>query len=248
MATETPIVEAGDAVADGVPEPSPRTDLAAALRTALAGRELLEHPFYQRWSAGRLAREELAEYASQYRAFESALPVVLGAVHERLAAEGRTDAAALVARNLADELGHPEPHLALFDRFAASVRNGSPHTSPGPAAVALVDTYGELVEESPVAALAGLAAYEVQAPAIARSKAAGLRLLYGIDGTGTAFWDVHAEMDADHGEWALDALVAAGADASEVGAAAARAAESWWALLDEREAEAPRSAELGPED
>ncbi len=248
MATETPIVMGGDTVADRASEPSSRTDLATALVAAFAGRELLEHPFYQRWSAGRLAREELAQYASQYRAFEAALPAVLDTVRERLEAEGRIEAAALVARNLADELGHPEPHLALFDRFAASVSDGSSSTSPGPAALALVDTYRELADESPVAALAGVAAYEMQAPAIARSKAEGLRLLYGIDGSGTAFWDVHADMDADHGEWALDALVTAGAGATEVGTAAARAAASWWTLLDEREAEAPASAELGTDD
>ncbi len=227
---------------------SSRTDLAAALLSALDGRELLEHPFYQRWSAGRLARGELAEYASQYRAFEAALPAVLYAVHERLLADGRTEAADLVARNLADELGRPEPHLALFDRFAQSVRDGSPPAEPGPAAVELVDTYQDLADKSPVAALAGLAAYEVQAPAIARSKADGLRLLYDIDGTGTAFWDVHADMDTEHGEWALDALSAAGAGADEVGDAAARAAAAWWALLDEREAQAPRSAERGTDD
>jgi pyrroloquinoline quinone (PQQ) biosynthesis protein C len=225
-----------------------RAELATALRAALSGRELLEHPFYRRWSAGRLGREELAEYACQYRAFEAALPAVLDAVRGQLAAEGCDDAAALVARNLADELGHPEPHLELFDKFADSVRDGEPTTPPGPAAVALVDTYRELAEEGSVAALAGLAAYEVQAPAIARSKADGLRLLYGIDGSGTAFWDLHAEMDVDHGEWALDALVAVGARAAEVGEAAARAAESWWALLDEREAEAPGSAELCTDD
>jgi pyrroloquinoline-quinone synthase len=227
---------------------SSRTELATALLTALVGRELLEHPFYQRWSAGRLARGELAEYACHYRAFEAALPAVLDSVRERLVDEGRTEAAALVARNLSDELGHPEPHLALFDRFAERVRDGEPPTEPGPAAVALVDTYDELAKESPVAALAGLAAYEVQAPAVARSKAEGLRLLYGIDGSGTAFWDVHAEMDADHSEWSLDALTAAGAGATEVGDAAGRAAAAWWALLDEREAEAPRSAELGTDD
>ena len=32
------------------------------------------------------------------------------------------EAAALVAQNLADELGRPEPHLALFDRFADAIR------------------------------------------------------------------------------------------------------------------------------
>ncbi len=247
MAIETPVVEAGDAVTPGS---SSRTDLAAALRTALTGRELLEHPFYRRWSAGRLGRDELAAYASQYRAFEAALPAVLVAVHDRLGAEGCTEAAALVERNLADELGNPEPHLALFDRFADE-REGrrTDRTSPGRRPSRWSTPISDLAEQSPVAALAGLAAYEMQAPAIARSKADGLRLLYGIDGSGTAFWDVHAVMDADHGEWALDALVGGrSASTTEVGEAASRAAESWWALLDEREAEGPRSAEVGTDD
>ncbi len=88
-----------------------------------------------------------------------------------------------------------------------------------------------------MAALAGLAAYESQAADIAASKGDGLRRWYGIDAAGTRFWDVHAAMDADHGDWAVDALVLLGADADEVLEGARRAADAWWALLDEREAE-----------
>ena len=89
-----------------------------------------------------------------------------------------------------------------------------------------------------------MAAYETQASAIAATKGAGLRRWYGMDEAGTEFWDVHAQMDADHGEWALHALAELGADADEVADAARRAADAWWALLDEREAEAPRVPEL----
>ena len=42
-----------------------------------------------------------------------------------------------------------------------------------------------------------LAAYETQAAAVAATKAAGLRRHYGIDGPGVAFWDVHADLEAD---------------------------------------------------
>ena len=129
---------------------------------------------------------------------------------------------------------------ALPDRWVGRPRP----PQPGPAAEALVDTYFELVGDGPVAALAGLAAYETQASAIASSKADGLRRWYGLDASGTEFWDVHAAMDADHGEWAIAALDRLGADPAEVGAAARRGAEAWWALLDERQAEAPASAEL----
>jgi pyrroloquinoline-quinone synthase len=218
--------------------------LAAAVGRSLEGRALLTHPFYQRWEAGRLELSELAEYAVHYRAFEAALPVVLAAVVDRLRHEGDLEAAAMVERNLADELGHPRPHLELFDRFAEAVPAAAVATGPGPAADRLVDTYADLAADGPVAALAGLAAYESQAAAIAGSKADGLRRWYGMGPAGTEFWDVHAEMDADHGDWTLEALALLDADPSEVARAARRGADAWWALLDEREAEAPGSAEL----
>jgi pyrroloquinoline quinone (PQQ) biosynthesis protein C len=227
--------------------PAPRTDpeaLAAAVQRALDGRTLLTHPFYRRWEAGTLAPGELAEYAVHYRAFEAMLPDVLSAVVGDLESDGRPEAGAMVRRNLDDELGNPESHLDLFDRFAAGLATAPVASGPGPAAVSLADTYRALVAQGPVAALAGLAAYETQAAAVARTKAEGLRRWYGMDAAATAFWDVHATMDADHGDWALETLAAMGADPAAVGVAARTVADAWWALLDEREAEAPGSAEL----
>jgi pyrroloquinoline quinone (PQQ) biosynthesis protein C len=210
--------------------------LTAAVATALEGRTLLTHPFYLRWEAGELRIQELAEYAVHYRAFEAVLPTVLSAVVDQLTAQAESEAAELVARNLADELGRPEPHLAMFDAFAATLP-AAEATAPGKAGEALAATYRELAGQSPVAAIAGLAAYETQAASIAASKGDGLRRWYGVDANGTKFWDVHATMDADHGEWAVEALAMLGADESEVADASRRAADAWWSLLDEREAE-----------
>lgn len=219
-------------------------DRAAVVHSAVSGRELLTHPFYRRWESGYLAPGELADYAVQYRAFEAALPAVLTAVADRLREQGDPASAAVVERNLADELGRPRPHLELFDAFARAV-GADPATPAGPAAVALVDTYRALVSEGPAAALAGLAAYETQAAAVASTKAAGLRRWYGTPPAGTAFWDVHARMDADHAQWAAEALDSMEADPDVVAASARRGAEAWWALLDEREAAAAGSAGLG---
>ncbi len=222
--------------------------IAKAIEDALEGRMLLTHPFYKRWEAGTLQPGELGEYARQYRSFEAALPQVLSGVIERLAADGSKDVAEMVQRNLDDELGHPEPHLALFDRFAAAVSAQDPSTDArigaGPAAAGLVATYLDLVEEGSVAALSAVAAYETQASAIAASKAEGLRRWYGIGDAGAAFWDVHAVMDADHGDWAIDALTHLEADPTAVAKAAKRAADAWWEFLDEREADAPVGAAL----
>jgi pyrroloquinoline-quinone synthase len=220
--------------------------IAESIKKALAGRMLLTHPFYQRWEAGELRPGELDTYARQYRSFEAALPDVLSGVTQRLVIDGSTDVADMVRRNLDDELRHPEPHLVLFDRFATAASAQDPSTDTGtvagPAADALVATYADLVEEGPVAALSALAAYETQASAIAKSKAEGLRTWYGIDDAGVAFWDVHAAMDADHGDWAIEALVQLDADPVAVADAAKRAADAWWAFLDEREAAAPVGA------
>ena len=210
--------------------------LTAAVAMSLEGRMLLSHPFYLRWESGELGKQELAEYAVHYRAFEAVLPTVLSAVVDRLTAEAEFEAAELVARNLADELGRPESHLAMFDTFIAALPTAAA-VVPGRAAEALVATYRALAEQSPVAAIAGLAAYETQAASIAASKGDGLRRWYGVDADGTRFWDVHATMDADHGDWAVEALAILGADESEVADASRRAADAWWLLLDEREFE-----------
>ena len=37
-----------------------------------------------------------------------------------------------------------------------------------------------------------------------------------MDAVGTEFWDVHAAMDADHGDWAVAALALLGADPDQV--------------------------------
>jgi len=218
------------------------TSLGDAVARSVEGRELLTHPFYRRWEAGELATAELAEYAVHYRAFEAVLPAVLADVSAALRAAGDDAVAELVERNLADELGRPEPHLALFDGFAAALPDRPLATVPGPAAEALADTYRALAAQSPAAALAGLAAYETQAAEIAATKGDGLRRWYGMDAAGTRFWDLHADLDAEHGAWAVEALEALGADTDEVADAARRAADAWWMLLDEREAEAALAA------
>ena len=74
---------------------------------------VLEHPFYQRWSAGELTRGELAVYAGQYRHAVTEL----------------ADAAANAARAAEPELraqlelhaGEEASHVDLWDDFAAAM-------------------------------------------------------------------------------------------------------------------------------
>lgn len=209
------------------------TALTTALQDAIAGRLLLEHPFYQRWSAGTVSREELAAYASQYRAIEAELPHALEAIAAGLRGEARTS----VEANLADERSNPAPHLDLFDQFAAAM--GADRLPPTPATAALVDLYATAGARSGAYGLGVLVAYEIQAAAIADSKAEGLRTHYDVDAAGTAFWDVHATLELDHGSWVTSAMATlAEAELAEALAGVDASAAAWWGFLDERESSA----------
>lgn len=208
------------------------------LAEAIVGRHLLTHPFYRRWEAGTLSEGELAAYAEQYRHIERELPVTLSAIASALP-DGR--ARTLVEANLSDELGTPEPHVRLFESFAkaAGAKPDAPATPSTAAMLALVRT---AAATDPAAALAMVAAYEIQAADIAASKSDGLRQHYGMSAKATRFWDVHRTQEVDHAGWSMEALAELEADPDLVQAAAIVSADSWWLFLSEREELAPTAA------
>lgn len=216
-----------------------------ALTGSVESLRLVDHPFYQAWQDGTLHGEDLARYAEQYRHFERVLPEVLDEVSAVLP-EG--EARQLVEQNLHDERHRPCPHVDLFEGFAAAVGSrpdGAPGAAPGtapgaapdPATASLTSLYREAASASPVAALAVIGAYEIQASEIAATKSASLRDSYGLDPTATAFWDTHASLEQEHADWTVEALDLLGAGPSLVRYWASRSAGAWWAFLDERQSE-----------
>jgi pyrroloquinoline quinone (PQQ) biosynthesis protein C len=208
------------------------------LAEAIVGRHLLAHPFYRRWEAGALTEGELAAYAEQYRHIERELPVTLSAIASALP-EGR--ARTLVEANLSDELGSPEPHVQLFESFAKAA-GAAPDAPATPSTAALLALVRTAASTDPAAALAMVAAYEIQAADIAASKSDGLRRHYGMGEEDTRFWDVHRTQEVDHAGWSMEALAELGADPDVVQAAAIVSADSWWLFLSEREELAPATA------
>ena len=205
--------------------------ITQALDRALEGRRLLDHPFYQRWSAGAVSREELAAYAAQYRHFEAALPEWLRTIAATATEPELRDQA---LRNLEDEAGTPLTHVDLFERFAAAL--DAPRTGPTPAMAALLETYRDAAARGAAEGFAAVLAYEAQSPAVAETKAAGLRLRDTVPEPAIAFWDLHATADVDHAQWAVEALACTAAGEGSLTAAMCEAASAWWAFLDEREA------------
>lgn len=186
---------------------------------------VLEHPFYERWSAGELTRDELAVYSGEYRHAVVAL------------ADASANAAACAEGTVRAELeGHAAEeaaHIALWDGFATSV-GGDTGRAPSPesAECAAAWTGGDrgLLES-----LVALYAIESGQPAISETKLTGLREHYGFaDGPATAYFSLHAERDHEHAA-AGRALIEPRLDGADVEALlleAERVLESNWRLLD----------------
>jgi pyrroloquinoline-quinone synthase len=188
-------------------------ELCARIDEARRRWDVLKHPFYERWECGELTREELAFYAGEYRHAVVALA-------QAAAASGDDEH----AREEAD-------HVGLWDEFAAVVgarldRPSTPETSECATAWSQDERYR---------ALAVLYAIESAQPAISQTKLAGLAAHYGFDADdpGAAYFRLHAELDIEHARSAREALAEAPPSRTvELAAAAERALEANWRLLD----------------
>jgi pyrroloquinoline-quinone synthase len=199
-------------------------DLWSRLDDVHARWNVLEHPFYERWSDGGLTRDDLARYAGQYRHAVVALAQAAGrAAH----------AAGGDQVGLAVHAGEEAAHVALWDAFAGAAGTGGPQPAePETAACAEVwagdgrDLLGHLV---------ALYAIESAQPAISVVKADGLREHYGFAaGPGTAYFDLHAELDREHAAEGRELIAARIEEADEdaLVAEAERVLKANWALLD----------------
>ena len=172
-------------------------DLVLSLDQQISSKHLLDHPFYQRWSAGTLTGGELREYARQYYHYALAFPTFISSMHAQC--DDITTRQSLL-ENLIEEERGPENHPELWLRFCEAlgldrdeVKNGEMNASTR----ALIATMKSLAREGALhEGLASLYAYESQIPAVAKAKIEGLAKWYDIDET--TFFDVHMEADVIH--------------------------------------------------
>jgi pyrroloquinoline-quinone synthase len=223
------------------------SDSSAAFFTALDARvdryDLLQHPYYQAWSAGELTKDDLREYAAEYWHHVSAFPAYLSGLHSRLP-DGKLRRTVL--ENLADEEGladgHPHSGRAHSDLWMDFAKGMGAQESDvrgrelGEETVALLEHFRGAMTETPAAALAALYAYESRVPAIAKTKAEGLEKHYAADAATRRYFTVHTTADVHHARVWRDALTAElaarPADADAALAAAEDAAKALWATLD----------------
>ena len=185
---------------------------------------VLEHPFYLRWSAGELSREELAGYSGQYRHATEAIARLSTLAADSAPEPQRTQ----LRRHAAEEVEHVE----LWDGFVRAV-GGDSDAEPTPETADCVAAW--TADDGFAASLVRLYAIESGQPAVSRTKREGLAAHYAIEGgEGNAYFRLHEKLDVEHAEADRELIEAhlETEDEDALVAAAESAFRANWRLLD----------------
>jgi pyrroloquinoline-quinone synthase len=166
-------------------------DVLDRLDQARGAVNVLEHPFYVRWSAGELSAEELGRYAGEYRHAVLALAQASADVAECAAPEQQSG----LRRHAQEEASHVEL-WEQFERAAGADAAGAPGEQTRSCGQAW--TAGEDLLER----LAVLYAIEAGQPQISTTKLEGLVSHYGFsaEGPATEYFRVHERLDVEHAD------------------------------------------------
>ena len=185
---------------------------------------VLEHPFYTRWSAGELTREELSWYAGEYRHAVVALA-------KATAAAARAAEPAIRAQ-IDEHAAEEAEHIDLWDAFAHAV---DADLEQEPAAETAECAAAWTAAGDALEGLVVLYAIESAQPAISRTKLDGLVDHYGLaEGPATEYFALHSERDLEHAAQSRRLIEERLEDADEdrLIAVAEAALRGNWTLLD----------------
>jgi pyrroloquinoline-quinone synthase len=185
---------------------------------------VLQHPFYTRWTAGELSPDELARYSGQYRHAVLAL-AEMSATAARQAPEGKGE-------ELRTHAAEEAAHVGLWDGFVQAVGGDS----AAPPTAETTDCVSDwTADDGFLATLTRLYAIESGQPGISRLKRQGLVSLYGVpEGPATEYFRVHEHADIEHASQARRLIESSLGDVDQgrLQAAAEGAFRANWRLLD----------------
>ncbi len=201
---------------------------------------VLEHSFYQRWSAGELTKDELAYYAGEYDQAVRGLAEAVASTREASTDEK-------VRADLAHHVAEEESHIPMWENFARAVGtpDGALDNANRAESRACRESWAAAGEGGFLEGLVTLYAIESGQPEISKTKLDGLRAFYGYeDGPATEYFELHAELDVEHAAHSRKLIEKnlEDADVDSLLAAAERAFAANWDLLDGVEKHFGRSA------
>lgn len=210
--------------------------LRQRIDAAVAEYAMLNHPFYQSWSAGRLDRNVIGKYAGQYYSHVKAFPTYVSAVHSQC---DNLQVRQLLLENLIEEERGAENHPELWLRFAEGLGVSRREIKEAELLPSTADSVSRLktitCNQDYRIGIAALYAYESQIPEVAKTKRTGLKEFYGIDDArAVSFFTVHEDADLVHRQSEITVLkkkCVADQDQQAVVTAASQAAEALWDFL-----------------
>jgi pyrroloquinoline-quinone synthase len=168
--------------------------------TAIQGKSLLKHRFYQMWSAGSLSMEDLRGYSKEYFQLVKAVPTlvenVLGQVTPEL---GRNYLpTATMKHNLEEEKEHVVPWISFAESIGVTQNELHGYECSAKTQDAIAEMK-ELTSESLAAGVSTLYTYEKQLPEISTKKIEGLMKFYGMQNhKALNYFRIHEKVDIEH--------------------------------------------------
>jgi pyrroloquinoline-quinone synthase len=206
------------------------TDFFNRLEAIRSRHNVLEHSFYQRWSAGELTLDELSFYAGEY---DQAVRGLAEAVVTTAEASDEVALREVLHVHAVEEASHIE----LWESFAKAM--GTPESAldnaDRPESAECRQVWADAGKDGLLNGLVTLYAVESGQPEISQTKLDGLKQFYGFaDGPATEYFELHAELDKEHSAHSRKLIESrlVDADVDQLLEAAERAFAANWKLLD----------------
>ena len=156
-------------------------------------KSLLNHPFYEMWSEGKLEFQSLVGYSKEYYQLAKQVPKFMEPIIDMAPSEARSE--------LISNMNEETEHIRLWENFAFSMGitkddltsyQGLKKTNEA------VNNLASLMESYDEGACA-MYAFEKEIPKISKTKMEGLKNFYGLDSKdATEYFEEHMSADIRH--------------------------------------------------